>query len=78
MWTTDFHEYSKTKNPKYLVFFLHGYGSNGENLINLAREFEHVLPDAHYIHPMELLSGKADFLMLINGFHFIAALIAKL
>ncbi len=51
MWKTDFHEYSKTKNPKYLVFFLHGYGSNGENLIGLAHEFEHVLPDAHYISP---------------------------
>ncbi len=61
MWTTDFHEYSKTKNPKYLVFFLHGYGSNGENLINLAREFEHVLPDAHYISPNGIAEWEGGF-----------------
>lgn len=37
--------------PKHLVIFLHGYGSNGENLIELAHEFQHVLPDAHFISP---------------------------
>lgn len=39
------------KKPKYLVIFLHGYGSNGENLINLADDFLEVLPDAQYISP---------------------------
>lgn len=46
-----FYEKSDTKNPKYLVIFLHGYGSNGENLLNLAHEFKHVLPEAHFISP---------------------------
>jgi phospholipase/carboxylesterase len=46
-----FFENSDTKNPKYLVIFLHGYGSNGENLLNLSYEFKQVLPDAHFISP---------------------------
>ncbi len=61
MWNSKIHEYSKTKNPKYLVFFLHGYGSNGENLINLAREFEYVLPDAHYISPNAIEPWEGGF-----------------
>lgn len=61
MWRTNFHEYSKTKNPKYLVFFLHGYGSNGENLLNLAHEFEKVLPDAHYISPNGIEEWEGGF-----------------
>ena len=51
MWNSKFYEYSNTPNPKYLVVFLHGYGSNGENLLDLAHEFEYALPDAHYISP---------------------------
>ncbi len=46
-----FFEYSATKNPKYLVIFLHGYGSSGENLIDLAYEFKDILPEAHFISP---------------------------
>ncbi len=61
MWNSKFYEYSKTKNPKYLVFFLHGYGSNGENLINLAHEFEYVLPDAHYISPNAIEAWEGGF-----------------
>lgn len=34
-----------------LVLLLHGYGSNGQNLITLAHEFARVLPDAHFISP---------------------------
>ncbi len=61
MWKQNFFEYSKTEKPKYLVFFLHGYGSNGENLISLAREFEHVLPDAHYISPNAIQEWEGGF-----------------
>ena len=56
-----FFEHSAAKNPKYLVIFLHGYGSNGENLIELAREFEHVLPDAHYISPNAIEPWEGGF-----------------
>ncbi|MBP7710365.1 MAG: dienelactone hydrolase family protein [Rickettsiales bacterium] len=48
---SKFFEYSTTDKPKYLVILLHGYGSNGENLINLSHELKYVLPDAHYISP---------------------------
>jgi phospholipase/carboxylesterase len=37
--------------PKQLVVFLHGYGSNGADLISLAPEFYQVLPDAHFVSP---------------------------
>lgn len=46
-----FAEYSNTKNPKYLVIFLHGYGANGANLLGLSQEFIDVLDEAHYIAP---------------------------
>lgn len=38
-------------NTKKLVIFLHGYGSNGDDLISLAPFFQSVLPDAHFISP---------------------------
>lgn len=56
-----FYEYSDTKNPKYLVIFLHGYGANGENLINLAYEFKKVLPDAHFISPNAIQPWEGGF-----------------
>ncbi|RYE13174.1 MAG: hypothetical protein EOP34_09385, partial [Rickettsiales bacterium] len=39
------------KNPKQLVMFLHGYGSNCEDLIGLSNEFQSVLPYAYFISP---------------------------
>ena len=39
------------KNPDKLVIFLHGYGSNGKDLIGLATEFAKILPNAHFISP---------------------------
>lgn len=51
MLSSKFFEYSDSKTPKYLVIFLHGYGSNGENLINLSHELRYALPEAHYISP---------------------------
>jgi phospholipase/carboxylesterase len=37
--------------PKKLVLLLHGYGSNGEDLIALARQWRHLLPDALFLAP---------------------------
>lgn len=39
------------KKPKQLVVFLHGYGSNGDNLIDIADYWEDQLPDAEFISP---------------------------
>lgn len=42
----------KSKNPpKELVVLLHGYGSNGDNLIDLAENWMDLLPDAEFISP---------------------------
>lgn len=46
----ELHTLSKEK-PKKLMVFLHGYGASGEDLIDLAREFKHILPDAHFVSP---------------------------
>ncbi|MBU6140178.1 MAG: phospholipase [Proteobacteria bacterium] len=59
--TIEFYEHSETKNPKYLVIFLHGYGANGENLINLWHEFNYALPDAHYISPNAIEPWEGGF-----------------
>lgn len=68
------HQYSETKNPKYLVILLHGYGANGENLLELAHELKHVLPEAHYIAPNACQNWEGGFpnsyqwFSLSNGF----------
>lgn len=36
---------------KQLVVFLHGYGSNGEDLISLAPHWADLLPDAEFVSP---------------------------
>lgn len=59
--TIEFFEHSESSNPKYLVIFLHGYGANGENLINLWHEFKYVLPDAHYISPNAIEPWEGGF-----------------
>ena len=59
--TIEFYEHSKTTSPKYLVIFLHGYGANGENLINLWHEFKYVLPEAHYISPNAIEPCEGGF-----------------
>lgn len=56
-----FYEYSAVKNPKYLVVFLHGYGSNGENLLDLAYEFKDALPEAHFISPNAVEPWEGGF-----------------
>jgi len=37
--------------PRKLVVFLHGYGSNGEDLINLAGQWARDLPDVQFVSP---------------------------
>src|SRR3954464_2330044 len=37
--------------PKHLVVFLHGYGSNGEDLISLAPYWADLLPEAEFLSP---------------------------
>ena len=59
--TIEFYEHSETKDPKYLVIFLHGYGANGENLINLWHEFKYALPEAHYISPNAIEPWEGGF-----------------
>ncbi|AIL65410.1 Carboxylesterase 2 [Rickettsiales bacterium Ac37b] len=39
------------KQAKQLVVMLHGVGADGENLIDLANNFQDMLPDAHFIAP---------------------------
>jgi phospholipase/carboxylesterase len=56
-----FYEYSITKNPKYLVVFLHGYGANGQNLISLAEEFSSILPQALYLSPNAVEPWEGGF-----------------
>ena len=56
-----FYEYSKTKNPKYLVIFLHGYGANGQNLIELADEFSEVNNDSFFISPNAIEPWEGGF-----------------
>ncbi len=36
---------------RQLVIFLHGYGADGNDLIGLGREWQHLLPDAAFVSP---------------------------
>ncbi len=56
-----FFEHTTSKNPQNLVVFLHGYGANGENLINLANEFKIVLPKANFISPNAVEKWEGGF-----------------
>ena len=37
--------------PKQIVLLLHGYGSSGDDLISLARQWQHLFPDALFLAP---------------------------
>jgi len=37
--------------PNKIVLLLHGYGSSGDDLISLARHWQHLLPDALFLAP---------------------------
>ena len=55
------HEYGATKSPKFLVILLHGYGANGENLIELANEFQPIIQDAYFIAPNAIEPWEGGF-----------------
>ena len=55
------HEYGATKSPKFLVILLHGYGANGENLIELANEFQPIIPEAYFIAPNAIEPWEGGF-----------------
>ena len=48
--------------PQSMVIFLHGYGSNGDDLIGLAEYWRGVLPDTVFISPNapEICPGAPD------------------
>jgi phospholipase/carboxylesterase len=48
-------------NPKNLVIFLHGYGANGQNLINLSHEFKYALPEANFLSPNAIYDWEGGF-----------------
>ncbi|MFT6332476.1 MAG: phospholipase/carboxylesterase [Lentimonas sp.] len=58
---------SKQK-PKKLIIFLHGYGSSGDNLIGLSKEFEKAAPDAHFISPNAPFS--LNYPMMMGGYQW--------
>ena len=43
--------FNEFNSPDTIVVFMHGYGSNGEDLIDLARDFVEVLPNAVFLSP---------------------------
>ena len=49
----EYTKYIKNPNvaPSKLVVMLHGYGSNKDDLINLAPELSKFLPDALFVSP---------------------------
>lgn len=47
----NFYEHNSKTNPEQLVLLLHGYGSNGTDLISLAPELMEFLPNAMFISP---------------------------
>ena len=47
----EYNEYKLTEKPSKIVFLLHGYGSNKDDLISIAPELATYLPDAVFIAP---------------------------
>jgi phospholipase/carboxylesterase len=45
------HKPSGLKKAEFLFIFIHGYGSNGQDLISLAPDLEEVLPNCVFISP---------------------------
>ncbi len=42
---------SQVNNPEILIIFLHGWGSNGDDLIQLAPFFSNSFPNAYFLSP---------------------------
>ena len=41
----------RSGTPKQLVVFLHGYGADGNDLIDIGRAWQQILPDAAFVSP---------------------------
>src|SRR5215468_3253445 len=41
----------KSRNARQLVVFLHGYGADGNDLIDIGRAWQQILPDAAFVSP---------------------------
>jgi phospholipase/carboxylesterase len=41
----------RSGTPKHLVVFLHGYGADGNDLIDIGRAWQNLLPDAAFVSP---------------------------
>ena len=50
----------RSGTAKQLVVFLHGYGADGNDLIEIGRQWQHWLPDAAFVapHAPELMPGR--------------------
>ncbi len=42
---------ARSRQPRQLVVFLHGYGADGRDLIEVGRQWQTVLPDAAFVAP---------------------------
>jgi phospholipase/carboxylesterase len=42
---------AKSGRPRQLVVFLHGYGADGNDLIEIGRQWQRLLPDADFVAP---------------------------
>jgi phospholipase/carboxylesterase len=58
--------------PRSLVVLLHGYGSNGDDLISLAPLVQHLLPDAAFVAP-NAPARLPHMAMPFNGGQFAAS-----
>lgn len=64
-----FYEYGDAKNPQYLVVFLHGYGSNGDDLIALAPDFDKITnSNAHFVSPNAPMTLPIPFMPAYQWF----------
>jgi phospholipase/carboxylesterase len=65
------------KNPKYLVIMLHGYGANGDNLIDLGLEFQPIINEGYYIAPNGIEAWEGGFPNCYQWFSLYAGLERK-
>ncbi len=47
----------KSGKAKQLVVFLHGYGADGNDLIEIGRQWRSFLPDAAFVSPMRRIAA---------------------
>lgn len=55
------YSHGNSTNPKFLVLILHGYGSNAENIIDLAFQFQPLISDGFFIAPNAIEKWEGGF-----------------